>query len=177
MSIEPKEIEPTGWVNKLGPFFVILFLGLALGGFIISFLLPSIWKPDSLAAVELIKADYQSMLMEGIKDLPKETTAYAEREECWTGDQTHCVYGWYTEWKGAVYLISYTYGTREDDRRGILRGWWWEVDMKNKTARPVWLSEALWKSYALQPTEGFLGLIDLAEKQLHPAIPPLMKIP
>ncbi|MDC4226809.1 MAG: hypothetical protein MPW15_21815 [Candidatus Manganitrophus sp.] len=136
MSIEPKEIEPTGWVNKLGPYFVILFLGLALAGFIISFLLPSIWKPDSLAAVELIKADYQSMLMEGINDLPKETTAYAEREECWTGDQTHCVYGWYTEWKGAIYLISYTYGTREDDRRGILRGWWWEVDMKKQNSPP-----------------------------------------
>lgn len=175
MSIESKEIESTGWVNKLGPYFVILFIGLMLAGFIISFLLPSIWKPDSLAAVELIKADYQEMLMEGVKDLPKETTAYAQREECWTGKQTHCIYEWYTEWKGAVYLISYTYGNLEDDRRGILRGWWWEVDMKNKAVRPVWLSEALRKAYALEPTEAFLALSK--KESLRPVAPPLMKIP
>jgi hypothetical protein len=175
MSAEPIEIESTGWVKKLVPYLAILLLGLTLAGFIISFLLPSIWKPDSLAAVELIKADYRSMLTEGVEDLPKETTTYAEREECWTGDQTHCVYGWYTEWKGSVYLISYTYGTREDDRRGILRGWWWEVDMKNKTARPVWLSENRWKSYGLEPTEVFVQLSN--EERRRPKIPPLMKIP
>lgn len=162
-------------MKKLVPYLIIFFIGLMLAGFIISFLLPSIWKPDSLAAVALIKADYQAMLTESIKDLPKETTTYIERKECWTDKQTHCVYGWYTEWKGTVYLISYTYGTREDDRRGILRGWWWEVDMKNKTALPVWLSETLWRSYALEPTEAFLRLTD--EKHPRPTVPPLMKIP
>ncbi|WDT76809.1 MAG: hypothetical protein MPW16_06245 [Candidatus Manganitrophus sp.] len=104
---------------------------------------------------------------------PAETTVYRERDECWKPGKTLCVYGWYTEWRDGVYLASYTMATLEDERSGVLRGWWWEVDVPSGQVRPVWLYEPLQAVYRLRRTDPFA-------KQTpppRPTLPPLLKAP
>jgi len=141
-------------IRKLLPFLTFMALLLAVGGITITFFLPSqILKPESLLALSLVQSGYQESIDQAIAPFPKEKTAYIEREACWGKGKTLCVYGWYAKWHGDVYLMSYTYTSEADEKKGRLRGWWWEVDVYKEEVHPVWLSEALIKKYSLQKTE------------------------
>lgn len=171
----PPEKNPTSWPKRLLPYLGLLLMGILVCGIALTFIFPTgVLKPSSFVALDLIQADYQEMLDLALRDLPAETTAYREREECWKPGKRLCVYGWYTEWKEPVYLVSFTIANIEDDKRGILRGWWWEVDVPSKSVRPVWLSERLQTLYNLRRAETFARL---TPPPARPAIPPLIKIP
>jgi hypothetical protein len=157
------------------PYLILLLMGIMASGIALTFIFPTgVLKPSSFVALDLIQADYQGMLDEGIRDFPKETTVYRERDECWKPGKTLCIYGWYTEWKEGVYLASFTVATLEDDRNGILRGWWWEVDVPSESVRPIWLSGPLQALYGLRQTEAFARQ---NPAPVRPTVPPLVKIP
>ncbi|MFQ5779208.1 MAG: hypothetical protein ACE5HN_00310 [Nitrospiria bacterium] len=166
-------------IRRFLPSLTLLVLVVALGGVAITFLLPSqILKPESNIALALVQEGYRGMIDEAIMPFPLETTAYVAREACWTEGKVLCVYGWYAEWHGGVYLMSYTYATEADEKHGVLRGWWWEVDVAKEEVRPVWRSAALKTQYALQETEEIRNLIDASgQNPSHPTTPPLLKIP
>jgi hypothetical protein len=177
---DPSISSPSGGaIKKLIPFLSFLAFAVALGGIALTILLPSqMLKPDALRAQALVEKSYQEMIEAGIEHFPKETTASIAREECWTEGKTLCIYGWYAEWKGSVYLMSFTYAGEAEDRQGRLRGWWWEVDVAKESVRPVWRSPALQKAYGLQETEEFRQRVQSAGVFLdRPTIPPLLKIP
>ena len=167
---------PIGIVKKLLPFLTLTALAAALGGFALTILLPSqVLKPDAIHAQALVEKSYQGMIDAGIQGFPKETTAYVAREECWTKGKTLCVYGWYAEWKGDVYLMSFTYAGEAEERQGRLRGWWWEVDLNKEAVRPVWRTPDLQKQYGLQETDEFRQSVQISVDR--PIVPPLLKIP
>jgi hypothetical protein len=165
-------------IRRLKP-LLFLLLGLAaIGGVALTYLLPSqVLKPEANLSRELVKQGYESMIVEALKKFPVQKLAYIEREECWTGGKTICVYGWYEERKREAYLVSYTLADEEEARHGILEGWWWEVDYTKKIVRPVWLSATLRERYGLDPTDQFLRITQ-AQPELpsRPLVPPLKKI-
>ncbi|HZR45598.1 MAG TPA: hypothetical protein VFA47_02745, partial [Candidatus Manganitrophaceae bacterium] len=161
------------------PTLTLLAAAFALGGIALTVLLPSqILKPDALRAQALVEQSYREMLDEALRGFPKETTADLSKEACWTKGKTVCIYGWYAEWKGAVYLMSFTYAAEAEDRQGRLRGWWWEVDVEKETVRPVWRAPELIKRYRLQETDEFRRVVQgKAPLPDRPLLPPLLKIP
>jgi hypothetical protein len=175
---DPSTPSPSpGILKKLLPFLTLVTLAVALGGIALTILLPSqILKPEALKAQALVEKSYQGMIDAGLQGFPKETTAYISREECWTKGKRLCIYGWYAEWKGNVYLMSFTYAAEAEDQRGHLRGWWWEVDVEKEEVRPVWRSPELQKKYALQETDEFRQAQDSTDPD-PPTVPPLLKIP
>lgn len=159
-------------IRRLAPFLILLVVGVALGGIMITFLLPSgVLKPEALRAQALVQIKYQEMIDAALREAPPEITSYREKEECWKEGKRFCVYGWYAEWVSGGYLLSYTLASEEEDRRGILRGWWWEVEPQNEIVRPVWESAALRKKYGLHETDPSPQQTD------RPLVAPLMKIP
>ena len=177
-SDDDRATPPTGWIKKLIPFLTLLAFVVALGGVALTTLLPSqIFKPDALRAQALVEREYQEMIDAGIRDFPKETTAVISKEECWAKGKSLCIYGWYAEWKGSVYLMSFTYAGEAEDRQGRLRGWWWEVDVAKEAVRPVWRDPALQKQYSLQQTDEFRAATGAGPLPDRPTIPPLIKIP
>lgn len=180
--LNPSDAEsatpPSGWIKKLIPIFTLLAAAIALGGLALTILLPSqILKPDALRAQALVEKEYQEMIDAGLRDFPKETTATISKEECWGKGKTLCIYGWYAEWKGSVYLMSFTYAGEAEDRQGRLRGWWWEVDVAKEAVRPVWRDPALQKRYGLQETDEFRAIAAAGSHPDRPTVPPLIKIP
>lgn len=172
-------IAPVGWPRRLVPFLILFALGAALGGIALTILLPSqIFKPEAIRAQALVERDYREMIDAGVEGFPRETTAYLSREECWTKGKVLCVYGWYAEWKGAVYLMSFTYAGEAEERQGRLRGWWWEVDVEKEEVRPVWQVPELQREYGLRETEEFRRLVKVSgEVPTWPTVSPLIKIP
>ena len=170
-----KKPEPASWQKRLLPYLILLLMGVLACGIVLTFIFPTgVLKPSSFVALDLIQADYQEMLNEAIHDFPKETTVYREREECWKPGKNLCIYGWYTEWKEPVYLVSFTIATLEDDKSGVLRGWWWEIDVPSKSVLPVWLSPPLRSKYDLRQADAFARQIP---PPARPTLPPLIKIP
>jgi hypothetical protein len=165
---------PRGWLKKLLPYLTLTALAFALGGTALTLLLPSqILKPDALRAQALVERSYQEMIDVALLRFPGETTADITKEECWTKGKSICIYGWYAEWKGAVYLMSFTYAAEAEDRQGRLRGWWWEVDVGKEEVRPVWRAPELMKRYHLEETDEFRS--EALPDRPIPA--PLLKIP
>ncbi|MCG3115063.1 MAG: hypothetical protein LLH30_05225 [Candidatus Manganitrophus sp. SA1] len=166
--------KSSSWPKRLLPPLILLLMGILVIGIALTFIFPTgVLTPSSFVALDLIRADYQAMLDEGTLDFPPETTVYREWDECWKPGKTLCIYGWYTEWRDGVYLASYTMATLEDEQSGVLRGWWWEVDVPSEQVRPVWLSEPLQALYRLRRTDPFA-------KQTpppRPTLPPLLKAP
>lgn len=164
-------------VRRFLPSLTMLALLVAVGGAALTFLLPSqVLKPESIIALKLVQQGYQGTIDEAIDPFPPKTTAYVERQACWTKGKVLCVYGWYAEWHKSVYLMSYTYATEADEQNGSLRGWWWEVDVDKETVLPLWESDSLEKRYGLQKTEAMRRLIETSGKTpALPTIPPLLK--
>lgn len=166
------------WLKKVVPLLTILVFVIGLGGIALTFLLPSqMLKPDALAAQALVEKEYLPMLDAALRNFPKERTAYIAKEECWGKGKDRCIYGWYAEWKGSVYLMSFTHATEEEDRGGLLRGWWWEVDVARKGVRPVWRDPGLQQQYGLQPTDDLQRAIIAGNPPERPTAAPLLKKP
>lgn len=145
-------------IRKLKPYlFLLLGLG-AIGGVALTFLLPSqILKPEANLSRELVKETYELMILEVLKGFPEWKMANIDREDCWNGGKTICVYGWYEERKRHAHLVSFTWADKEEAKHGILEGWWWEVDYGKKIVRPVWMSAMPRDEYERYLTDGFLG--------------------
>lgn len=180
LSPDPNQAtSSTGGFRRWIPLLTLTAALAGLGGIAITILLPSqTLKPDALRAQALIERDYREMIDGGTRDFPKESTAYIAREACWTEGKSLCIYGWYAEWKGTVYLMSFTYAAEAEDRKGYLRGWWWEVDVQKEAVRPLWRSAELREKYRLQETEEFRRLAEAGGfRPDRPTVAPLLKVP
>ncbi|MFQ5597591.1 MAG: hypothetical protein ACE5GK_06015 [Nitrospiria bacterium] len=176
MGHEIKE-KPKGLLSRLLPSLVLFGLFAALSGAALTFLLPTqVLKPESIIAMSMVQKAYQEMIDRATAPFPGDSTAYVEREACWTRGKRVCIYGWYAEWHGDVYLMSYTLANESDENNGTLRGWWWEVDVAQERVRPIWLDDTLRHRYNLQRADAIQNASGPEVKPPpFPTAPPLLK--